>query len=164
MNSEGTGQVRMSRYKAAALHLAVSAVLGTLVVAAMLLVWYPGPFFTAMGGNDLALQVAGASVLLGPFITLIVFSPAKRIALLRMDLAIIGAVQAAVLAYAVYIVAEARPVYVVYAFDRFDIVAASDLRDEELARVRRDEFRGIPWGAPRTVAVLRPAIPTSSCG
>ncbi len=158
MNAVSTG-TRISRWKAAAFHLGISATAGTLVVSTMLLVWYPGPFFTAMGGADLAMMIIGVDVVLGPLVTLIIFSPAKRVALLRMDLAIIGTLQAAALAYGIYVVAEARPVYMVYTIDRFDVVAANDLRDEELARVSRPEFRGVPWGRPRTVAVVKPTEP-----
>ncbi len=33
----------------------------------MLAVWYPGPFFTAMGGNDLVLILAGVYLGVGPW-------------------------------------------------------------------------------------------------
>lgn len=155
----GQTRARMSRWQAAAWHLSVSAAVGTVVVTTMLVVWYPGPFFTAMGGNELVLVMIGVDVVLGPTITLIVFSPAKRLALIRLDLAIIGTVQAAALAYGVYVVAEARPVYMVFTFDRFDVVAANDLRDEELARVKDPRFQGVPRGRPRTVAARKPADP-----
>lgn len=152
-------QARMSRWQAAARHLAVSAVAGTLVVAAMLYIWYPGPFFTAMGGNDVALMTIGMAVAAGPLITLVVFGQSKRLVLLQMDLAIIGVLQAAAVAYGIHLVAESRPVYLVYAFDRFDVVAANDVRDEELARVTLAEYRALPWGRPMTVAVRKPRDP-----
>jgi len=149
----------MKRWKAFAIHLGISATIGTVVVSTMLLVWYPGPFFTAMGGNDLVLILLGVDVVLGPLITLIVFNPGKGARLLRMDLAIIGTLQAMALAYGVYVIAEVRPVYMVFTVDRFDLVAASDLKDEELARVTNPAFKGVPWGRPRTVAVRNPADP-----
>lgn len=149
----------MKRWQAAAIHLGISATIGSAVVAAMLLVWYPGPFFTAMGGNELLMVMMGVDVVLGPLVTLIVFTPSKGLRLLRMDLAFIGTVQAVALAYGVYVVAEARPVYMVFTLDRFDLVAANDLRDEELARVSRPEFREVPWGRPKTIAVRKPTDP-----
>lgn len=158
MNAPG-GQARMSRWEAAARHLGISAMAGALAVGAMLYIWYPGPFFTAMGGNDVALMVIGMAVAAGPFLTLVIFSRSKRLVLLQMDLAIIGTLQAVALAYGIHLLAEVRPVYLVYAFDRFDVVAANDVRDEELARVTLPEYQALPWGRPRTVAVRKPRDP-----
>jgi hypothetical protein len=147
----------MNRWKASAIHLGISAFLGTSVISTMLLVWYPGPFFTAMGGNDLVMILLGVDVILGPFITLVVFNPGKGLRLLRMDLAIIGTLQAIAFAYGVHVIAEVRPVYMVFTVDRFDLVAANDLKDAELARVTDSDFKGVPWGRPRTIAVRSPA-------
>ena len=149
----------MNRWKAFAIHLGISALVGTVVVATMLAVWYPGPFFTAMGGNDLVMILLGVDVVLGPLVTLIVFNPGKRPGLLRLDLAIIGTIQAAALAYGVSVIAEVRPVYMVFTVDRFDLVAANDIKDAELARVKDPRFQSVPWGRPPTVAVKSPADP-----
>ncbi|MBL0140511.1 MAG: hypothetical protein IPP91_00140 [Betaproteobacteria bacterium] len=149
----------MNRWKAFAIHLGISATIGTIVVATMLLVWYPGPFFTAMGGNELVMILLGVDVVLGPLITLVVFNPRKGLRLLRMDLAFIGVIQTAALAYGGYVIAEVRPVYMVFTIDRFDLVAATDLKEAELARVADPEFKGVPWGRPRTVAVNSPRDP-----
>jgi hypothetical protein len=149
----------MNRWKACAIHLGISALIGTAVISAMLFVWYPGPFFTAMGGNDLVIILLGVDVVLGPLITLIVFNPRKRAALLKLDLAVIGAIQAAALAYGVSVIAEVRPVYMVFTVDRFDLVAASDIKAAELARVADPRFRSIPWGKPPTIAVKTPTDP-----
>jgi hypothetical protein len=151
--------IAMTRGKAFAIHLGISALIGASVVSAMLAVWYPGPFFTAMGGNDLVMILLGVDVVLGPLITLIVFNPGKRLALLRLDLAVIGTLQAAALAYGVSVIAEARPVYMVFTVDRFDLVAANEIKDEELARVTDPRFASVPWGRPPTVAVRSPGDP-----
>ena len=149
----------MNRWKACAIHLGISALVGTVVIATMLFVWYPGPFFTAMGGNDLVIILLGVDVVLGPLVTLIVFNPRKRAALLRLDLGIIGLIQAAALAYGVSIIAEVRPVYMVFTVDRFDLVAANDIKAAELARVKDPRFQSIPWGRPATIAVKSPTEP-----
>lgn len=149
----------MNRWKACAIHLGISAFIGTVVVATMLLLWYPGPFFTAMGGNDLVIILLAVDVVLGPLVTLVIFNPAKRPALLRMDFAIIGTLQAAALAYGVSVIAEVRPVYMVFTVDRFDLVAANDIKAAELARVSDPRFQSIPWGRPATIAVRSPTDP-----
>ncbi len=149
----------MIRWKAFAIHLGISVVIGTAVISTMLAAWYPGPFFTAMGGNDLVMILLGVDVVLGPLVTLIVFNPKKRPVLLRLDLAVIGTIQAAALAYGVSVIAEARPVYMVFTVDRFDLVAANDIKDAELARVKDTRFQSLPWGRPPTVAVKSPTDP-----
>jgi len=80
----------MNRWKAFAIHLGISALIGTVVISTMLLVWYPGPFFTV---------------------------------------------------------------------DRFDLVAANDIKPAELARVADPRFQSIPWGRPPTIAVKSPTDP-----
>jgi cytochrome c oxidase assembly factor CtaG len=81
--------MEMNRYKASAIHFAISALVATLVFAAMSTFWYPGVFFDAAGGKDLFLLIAGVDVTLGPLITLIVFVPGKRG--LRFDLTFVVA-------------------------------------------------------------------------
>jgi len=42
----------MSRWKASLIHLTISAVVATAVLALMLLLWYPYPLFAAVGGQQ----------------------------------------------------------------------------------------------------------------
>lgn len=146
----------ISRWKAFAIHLSISALIATVVVSTMYFVWYPEPLFEAMGGNDLVIIIVGVDVILGPLVTLIIFNPAKGRRVLRMDLAVIAFVQLCALVYGVYIVAVARPVYVVFSVDRFDVVSANDLFKEDLDQVKRPEFRSVPWGRPSVIAVTMP--------
>ena len=87
----------LNRWKASALHLALSAAIGVAVVALMLALWYPQPYFAAMGGDTLILLLIGVDVVIGPLITLIVFDPKKKS--LRFDLAVIAVLQLAALVY-----------------------------------------------------------------
>lgn len=147
---------KLSRWQAFGIHISISALIATLVGSTMYFVWYPDPLFEAMGGNELVMILIGVDVVLGPLVTLIVFNPAKARRVLRMDLAFIGLAQAAALAYGVYIVAEARPVYVVFTIDRFDVVSANDLFQEDLDAVKRPEFKRVPWGRPPVIGVAMP--------
>lgn len=151
-----TAPTRPSRLRAFAIHLSISALIAAVVVSTMYFVWYPEPLFDAMGGNDLALIVVGVDVVVGPLVTLIVFNPAKARRVLRADLAVIALAQLGALAYGVHIVAVARPIYVVFSVDRFDVVSANDLFKEDLDKVKRPEFRGLPWGRPRIISVAMP--------
>ncbi|QJR14575.1 TfpX/TfpZ family type IV pilin accessory protein [Usitatibacter palustris] len=148
----------MNRWKASGIHLSISALIALVVVTSMLALWYPRPFFTAMGGNELVMIMVAVDVILGPFITLIVFTKGKRLDLIRFDLTVIGIVQLAALVYGISVVAAARPLYLVYTIDRFDIVAASIIPDED-----RDKaplaLRSVPWARPPLVAAKTPKDP-----
>ena len=146
---------QLSRWQAAAGHLAISAVVGIVVLAAMVLVWYPPPYFTAAGGNDLVFLMVGVDVALGPLLTLAVYNPAKGLGRLRFDLAVIAICQAAALAYGVHVMYTARPAYLVYAVDRFDLVMANLLTDAELAKAN-PPFDRRPIGRPPTVGARVP--------
>ena len=56
----------LNRWKASALHLALSAAIAVAVVTLMLAVWYPQPYFAAMGGATLIMLLIGVDVVIGP--------------------------------------------------------------------------------------------------
>jgi hypothetical protein len=147
------------RWKASGLHLLLSALIAATVVALVAFVWYPRPYFEAMGGGTLLRLLIGVDVVLGPLITLIIFKPGKP--RLKLDLATIAVLQLAALAYGSYIMFEARPVYNVFVRDRFETIPANDLDGESLARAG-SEFRDLPMAGPRVVAASPPANPEES--
>jgi hypothetical protein len=111
--------------------------------------------YTASSTHLAALMLLGVDIVLGPFITLIVFNPAKKE--LKRDLAIVVAVQLAALVYGLHTVAIARPVYIVFNTDRFDLVYANDLDPNQLDKVTDPRFRSVPWTGPRVIAARRPS-------
>jgi hypothetical protein len=147
----------MSRWKAAGIHLLLSAALAGAVLAFMLTVWYPWPLFEAAGGNVLIFILVGVDVTLGPLITLIIFKAGKKG--LRFDLTVIALVQLIALAYGIHTLYLARPVYLVYTLDRFELVTAKDLDPKDLAKVSRSEFQPSLLGRPRYVAAVFPSDP-----
>jgi len=148
----------LNRWQASGSHLALSALIGAAVVVAMIFIWYPPPYFEAAGGNDLVLLMVGVDVALGPLLTLAVFNPRKGMRKLRFDLAVIGFLQIAALAYGVYVMFIARPSYLVFAVDRFDLVMANTLPDTELAKAAPPYDRR-PLGKPPTVGARVPNDP-----
>jgi hypothetical protein len=148
----------LNRWQAAGSHLALSAIIGAAVLAAMIFVWYPPPYFDAAGGNDLVLLMLGVDVALGPLLTFAVFNPRKGIGKLRFDLVVIAFFQVAALAYGVHVMFIARPSYLVFAVDRFDLVMANALPDQELAKATPPYDRR-PLGKPPTVGVRVPEDP-----
>jgi len=147
----------LNRWKASLAHLAISAAIGITVVALMLVVWYPRPYFKAMGGDMLILLLIGVDVVVGPLITLIIFDPRKKG--LKFDLGVIAALQLAALAYGCNVMFEARPVYNVFVVDRFETVAANQVDASSLAKVTAGEFRSLPITGPRVIAARQPADP-----
>jgi hypothetical protein len=146
-----------TRWQAAAVHAAISASIGALAFVLMLLVWFPGELFRIAGGSTLIVLMVGVDVVLGPLLTLVVFDPLKR--LLRFDLALIATVQLAALLYGTWVMFEARPAYVVFAVDRFDVVSTLEVDAAARAGAQREEFRRINLGRPKLVAAVMPSDP-----
>lgn len=147
----------MTRFKAAAIHLALSALVGASVLGIMLLAWYPTPYFEASGGSHLALLIVGIDIVLGPLMTLIVFDLRKKS--LRFDMAVVVLVQLSALAYGTHIMFQARPAYVVYVSGVFRIAAANELEPELLAQASHERFRRLPLGGPEIIGAKNPTDP-----
>lgn len=147
----------ISRYKAASIHLALSAVIAALALWVMLALWYPPPLFKAMGGMELIVLIVGVDVAIGPLITLIIFNPRKKE--LLFDLSVVAVLQLAALCYGVYAMHAGRPVFTVFTGEHFAIAAAAEIDTEELAKASSDEFRQLTLTGPRLVAVNPPTDP-----
>jgi hypothetical protein len=148
----------LSRWQAGAGHLLLSVAIGAAVLAAMIFVWYPRPYFEAAGGNDLVLLMVGVDIALGPLLTLAVFDPGKGLRKLRFDLAVIAIFQLAALTYGIHVMFVARPAYLVFAVDRFDLVMANTIPPAELAKASPPWHR-LPMGRPPTVGARVPDDP-----
>ena len=145
-----------TRWQAAPFHLLMSAVIATLVVTTMLFLWYPQPYFKVAGGTTLLMLLVGVDVVLGPLLTFIVFDPRKKS--LKFDLAIIVVLQLAALAYGVWVMFNARPVYVAFAGDRFELVSANEISPTDLDRAAFD-YRDLPLTGPQVVGTRLPSNP-----
>jgi hypothetical protein len=143
----------LNRWKAAALHLGISVLIAAVVVTVMLALWYPPPYFDAMGGMGLLKILIGVDVTIGPLLTLVIFDTRKKS--LRFDLSVIAFLQIAALVYGVYIMFEARPVYAVFVKDRFEVVPAGELDPADLAE-GPVEYRTLPLTGPRLLGVRFP--------
>jgi hypothetical protein len=147
-------QNSFSRWTAASIHLLISILVAVAVVAVMLFVWYPTPYFQALGGGGLLMLVTGVDVVLGPMITLIIFNAKKKS--LKFDLMCVAVVQVVALAYGVSTMFQARPVYTVFSKDRFDVIIAVDMNDKEREKVTDAAFKSLPLTGPQIVAMEAP--------
>jgi len=142
------------RFRAAGIHLGIS--LGVAVLAGVLVfaLWYPYPYRDISGGRELFLIVMAVDVAIGPMITFAIFNRAKPRPELRRDLGVVGLLQLAALGYGLWTVFVARPVHLVFEYNRFRVVHAVDVPDELMARVP-EGIDALPLSGP-TLLSLRP--------
>jgi hypothetical protein len=148
--------MNLNRFTASLAHLAISLVIAGLVYSAVRFFWYPGTLFEIAGGLELLLLIISVDVILGPLITLIIFKPGKWG--LRFDLTVVAILQAMALAYGLYAIAESRPVYMTFVKDRFDLVRAGELADEDLASAAPG-FGSLSWFGYRIAGAKIPKDP-----
>ena len=106
------------------------------------------------GGRELFQLVVSVDIVLGPLLTFAVFNRAKPRQELRRDIAVVVLLQLAGLAYGLWTVQAARPVHMVFEYDRFRVVHQVDLAPELLARVPPG-VQAAPLTGP-TLLTLRP--------
>lgn len=140
---------------AAAWHLLASLLAASLAAVLVFMVWFPYPYGEVAGGNGLFRLILSVDVVLGPLLTFVVFNRAKPHKELWRDLSVIVSLQLAALAYGLYTVYQARPIYLVHEVDRFRVVAATDIEPDDLAQAL-PAFRELPHYGIRLIGV-RPA-------
>jgi hypothetical protein len=140
------------RLRAAGLHFVASLVVGSLAALLVFALWYPYPYSEISGGRELFLLVVSVDVVLGPLITLMVFNRAKPLRELQRDLFVVVLLQLAGLAYGLWTVAIARPVHLVFEYDRLRVVHAVDVPEELLPRTPAG-IEALPLAGPTLLAV-----------
>lgn len=123
------------RATAAGIHLLLSALVAALAAALVFGLWYPWPFRELSGGRELFLLVVSVDVAIGPLITFAVYNLAKPRRELRRDLAVVALLQLAALGYGLWTVHQARPVHMVFEYDRLRVVHLVDIPPELQAEV-----------------------------
>lgn len=146
-----------ARLRWATAHFVISAAIVGGMVVAIILLWYPPPLAALQGLTGILLILVLADIVLGPFCTFLIASPKKSRSEVRRDVAFVAVVQFAALAYGVHTVWAARPAYIVFNKDRFDVVTAAELEHEYFGKRTEGEFASPPFGRPRWVHALPPA-------
>jgi hypothetical protein len=124
-----------SRLRAAGVHLGLSLLVAALAAFLVFALWYPYPYREISGGRELFALVVSVDVVLGPLLTFSVFDLRKGLTMLRRDLAVIGLLQLAALGYGLWTVQVARPVHMVFEYDRFRVVHLVEIPRDLEARV-----------------------------
>ena len=131
----------MAKLKASLIHLALSSVVVGSIFLIIFFAWYPYPYFEIRGAGDIVLILIGVDLVLGPLLTFIVYKPKKKT--LVFDLSVIVIIQLAALVYGVSAIYEERPYFMVYAVDRFTLLAEKDVDFAEITGHSQKEKPGI---------------------
>ena len=144
--------------RAAAVHFLASMLVALLAATVVFGLWYPYPYRELAGGRELFLIVVAVDVVCGPLLTLVLFNPRKSRRELFLDLSLVALVQLAALGYGLYTVAQARPVYLVFEVDRFQVVSAADVQPGAL-KPEAGGLHVLPWTGPLIIGVRDPRNP-----
>lgn len=139
---------------ACAIHFTVTLAVALVAACIIFFVWYPAPFGEMLGGTRLFLLLSGCDIVLGPLLSLVIYNSRKPRRELITDYVVIGAVQLAALIYGMYVVAVARPAFVVFSADRLEVVSARDVDDADLAEAKEPRFAYRSWTGPTLAAVI----------
>lgn len=141
-----------ARLQAAGIHLCISLGIAALAATLVFALWYPYPYRDLSGGRELFSMLVAIDVILGPLLTLAFFNIKKTRKQLIFDLSLIGLVQLSALGYGLWTVFEARPVHMVYEYDRFRVAHAADI-DPKLLPQAPPALQQLPLTGPSMLAV-----------
>lgn len=146
--------MKRKRILCAAIHFAISGALVALAAFVVFFVWYPYPYWKISGGMKMFSALVFVDIIIGPLLTLMIFTAQKSRRALVFDFTVIGILQVSALAYGLWSLSMARPAYLVFENNQYTIVRAIDMASIEenpiLAAIRGTSYRG-----PKIVA-LRP--------
>lgn len=144
------------KFKAFGWHFLVTAALALAAAVVIFFVWYPDPFEAMLGGTKFFLLISGCDLVLGPLTSLVIYNSSKSRRELVFDYSVVGLVQLTAFVYGVMTMADARPVYVAFAVDQFEIVRAKELTDEDLQNATLDIYRTRPKFGPVVIGTQGP--------
>ena len=118
---------------ASAIHIGISLLIFAAIVAWMFISLYPSFYFNMSGGVQGLLLMFGVDVVLGPFITFLVFNPHKKRKEIISDLLIIAIIQFSALGYGFRTVYHERPwLTVVYDMGSSVVLNAREVAEDEV--------------------------------
>jgi hypothetical protein len=94
---------------------------------------------------------------LGPLISLVIYNTKKPCRELVRDYLVVGILQLAALGYGISVVAQSRPVFIVFTKDRLEVITAQELDDADLSAAADEKYKSKSWLGPIRVAIQFPA-------
>lgn len=144
-----------SKVKASGIHLLASLGFGLLAGIFIFFIWYPPPYQKISGGSDLFLLLISIDIVIGPMITFVIYSRKKSRQAITLDFIAIAILQSAALAYGMWTLFVARPVYLVFEYKNFSVVHAIDL-DPMILKKSSSPFKNIPLDGPKIISLRKP--------
>jgi len=141
----------MNKPRAFLIHLSLSATVVGIVCALIFFAWYPQPYFDIVGAWSVLQILIGVDLIIGPLLTLILYKPNKPG--LIFDLSIIAVIQLSALIYGTTVIYQERPYYVVFAIDRFEVLARTEIDHDAIPH---DSLREKPFIGPILAVALFP--------
>jgi hypothetical protein len=120
-----------------------AATVGLLLLTFLMLryLWFPDAFFTLSGIGKLVLILVGVNIIVGPVLSTLVFKAGKRG--LKFDIAVLACVEIVILAWGLSVIHDRRPMFAVFAVDRFELVARAELDPKTLSDTEFAVSRGL---------------------
>ena len=108
-----TKPLLITKLKATAVHLSLSIIVFVYLAYQIYFNWYPQPYFSVDGGWQGIRLIGAVDLVLGPFITFLIFDLRKRRREIVFDLVVIAVIQFGTLAYGINLTYTQRPVAIV---------------------------------------------------
>ncbi|ADX48496.1 fimbrial assembly protein, FimB [Paracidovorax avenae ATCC 19860] len=147
----------ISKIRAFFVHFIISIVIVSVISAVAFVFFYPFPYIFISGGAGLFL-FAALGVVLGPLLTFVFFNPKKNRKEKILDFSVVACLQVCAIAYGIFSAYEARPIHVVFEYDRFRVIHANDIPEELILLAPKDIIAipkmGITWLALRPLSSL----------
>lgn len=131
-------------------HLLVSISIAAITLLWVFNVWYPTPLAKATDVTHIFLILLVVDVILGPLLGFIIYKEGKKT--LKFDLAVIFILQIAAFGYGVHSIAQARPLWLAYNVDRFELIRANELMEQN-TRQALSKYQQPSWLKPQWVGV-----------
>ena len=133
---KASGWRSLSRWQAFTIHFVLSLLIFATLVALMVMWWFPGELFLLDGGWQGLKLVAVVDLVLGPALTLILWSPKKPS--LGFDMCFVAAFQIAALTYGFITTYDQRTVAMVMAENTFVSLSNADLEEANGILLQKD--------------------------
>jgi hypothetical protein len=131
-----TGETLKTKLKATGIHLSISLLIFVYLSYKIYFDWYPLPYFEIDGGWQGIRLIGAVDLVLGPFVTFLIFDLAKSRREIIFDLLTIAVIQFGALAYGVYMTYAQRPVAIVL-IDEFVVPAIMEQYGNTLTSARQ---------------------------
>ena len=139
-----------TRFVAAGSHFLASVFVISIFLSVVYFIWYPKPFYIIHSVFDAVKITIVVDLILGPFLTLVIFNVLKPRAELIRDISIIVLFQLVALSWGIHITHKMRPVFLVFQGDTFYSIIQKEIDVEGLS-----ENVSLPtiWQQPESIYI-----------